>query len=70
MDDKMLLSTALEDSINGEISDVISDLAEIGLDSLFDEGVLREIPFVSTAVSVYRIGRSISERHYIKKLLV
>ena len=66
----MLLSTALEDSINGEISDVISDLAEIGLDSLFDEGVLREIPFVSTAVSVYRIGRSISERHYIKKLLV
>lgn len=70
MDDKMLLSTALEDSINGEISDVISDLAEIGLDSLFDEGVLREIPFISTAVSVYRIGRSISERHYIKKLLV
>lgn len=66
----MLLSTALEDSINGEISDVISDLAEIGLDSLFDEGVLREIPFISTAVSVYRIGRSISERHYIKKLLV
>lgn len=70
MDDKMLLSTALEDSMNSEINAVISDLVEIGLDSVLDEGVLKEVPFISTAVSVYRIGRSISERHYIKKLLV
>lgn len=70
MNDKMLLSCALQDSLNSEITDVISDLAEIGLDSLLDEGLLKEIPFISTAVSVYHIGRSISERHYIKKLLI
>ena len=70
MDEKKQLSTALSDSLNSDITEVVSGLAEIGLDSIMEDGLLRDIPFISTAVSLYRIGQSISERHNIKKLII
>lgn len=35
-----------------------------------EDGVLKEIPFVSVAVSLYNIGKGIKEKHYISKLAV
>ena len=33
-----------------------------------DDGLFKDIPLISTALSLYRIGRSVKERHYVKKL--
>lgn len=62
------LSVALGDSLEESVAGCISELAEVGLDQVMDEGLLKEVPFISTAVSLYKIGCSIRERNYIQKL--
>lgn len=64
------LVTSFEDSISEEVSGCVTELTEIGLDAIMDESLLKEIPFVSTAISIYKIGQSLKERHNIKKLAV
>lgn len=64
------LSTSFADSLAEESISCIGEYAEIGLDSIMEEGVLKDIPFVSTAIALYKIGSSIKERHNLKKLLV
>ena len=64
------LSNALSDTLKDKTLSCVGDLVEVGIDGVLDDNLLKEIPFISTAISVYRIGRSIAERHYIKKLAV
>ena len=47
---------------------VTSELVEVGLDSILNDGLLKEIPIISTVISTYRIGKGLKERFYIKKL--
>lgn len=63
------LSIAFSDSLKDDSVAFVSDLAEIGLDAIMDDGVLKEVPILSTAVALYKIGNSIKERHNIKKLI-
>lgn len=62
------LPIALCDSISSEAGSAIADILEVGLDSIFEDSLLKEVPLLSTATSLYKIGHSIKERHYIKKL--
>lgn len=62
------LSTALGNSLTEEAATVSSELLEVGLDAILEDGLLKDIPLLSTAVSIYKIGNSIKERHNIKKL--
>ena len=66
---KTNLSLALSNSVSKEAQSIASDLLEVGLDTILDNDIIREIPLLSTAVSIYRIGKSIKERHYIQKLI-
>lgn len=66
---KVSLSIAFGDSLNEDTIACISDLTEVGLDAIMNEGVLRDIPILSTAVALYNIGSSIKERHNFKKLI-
>lgn len=63
-----LLAISFGESITEEVSGCVTEFAEIGLDSVMEDGLLKEIPFLSTAISVYRIGKSIHERNHIAKL--
>ncbi len=62
------LSDSLATTISQEGTSILSDCAEIALDSILEDGLLKEVPFVSTAISLYRIGKSIHEREHIRKL--
>ncbi len=62
------LPSALCDSITDEAKSAITDILEVGLDSVFEDSPLKDVPLLSTVVSLYKIGNSIKERHYIKKL--
>ena len=64
------LSIAFADSLTEDAISCIGDYTEIGLDAVMDDGILKDIPIVSTAVAIYKIGSSIKERHNLKKLLV
>ena len=51
------------------MSGIAGEYVELGLDALVEDGLFKDIPIVSTAVAVYRIGKSIRERHHIAKLI-
>ena len=62
------LSVALQKSISEDVQTLISGLGEVGLDTFLDDGILKDIPFLSTVISTFRLGNSIKEQHFIKKL--
>lgn len=63
------LSIAFADSLKEESISCIGEFAEIGLDAIMDDGILKDVPILSTAIALYKIGGSIKERHNLKKLL-
>ncbi len=63
-----LLSQSFSDSLTDETIDCLSDIMEVGLDSILEDGIVKNIPFISTAISLYRIGHSVNDRHNLKKL--
>ena len=58
---KKSLSLALSETLKSESVDCISELAEVGLDSILEEGLFKELPIISTAVAIYKIGGSIKK---------
>ena len=56
---KKTLSTAFADSLKEESIACIGEYAEIGLDAVMEDGILKDIPIVSTVIAVYKIGSSI-----------
>lgn len=70
MADIKSLSCAFSDTLNEDALSCVSEYAEMGLDAILEDGVLKEIPIVSTAVAVFKVSSSIKERDNIKKLIV
>ncbi len=62
------LSTALSNSLTNEVETIVTAIVESGLDSVMADGILKEIPILSTAVSMYKAGNSFKEQHQIEKL--
>lgn len=62
------LSVALSESLSEEATLFTTGLLEVGLDAVMEDGILKEVPILSTAVGLYKIGHSLKERHYVKKL--
>ena len=56
-----------EKSLFNSSKDVISDYLEIGIDSLMNEGILKEIPIVNTIVGVLKIGKNVHDRNLLKQ---
>lgn len=63
------LALSFGNSLTEEVSGIAGEYAELSLDALVEDGLFKDIPIVSTAVAVYRIGKSIRERHHIAKLI-
>ncbi len=49
--------------------EVGADIAEVGLDQLIDDGVLKELPVLSTILKTVKIGNSVHDWFYTRKLL-
>ena len=58
-----------EKSLFNSSKDVISDYLEIGIDTLMNEGILKEIPIVNTIVGVLKIGKNVHDRNLLKQTL-
>mgnify|MGYP007017245020 CR=1 FL=1 len=67
--DEQSLALAFGSSLTEEVSSIAGEYVELGLDALVEDGLFKDIPIVSTAVAVYRIGKSIREKHHIAKLI-
>lgn len=63
------LLPSFEDSILKESIDIGIDMAEIGLDSLLSNGLLKEIPFFNTFYKISNIAVSVHDRFFLQKAL-
>lgn len=52
-----------------EIKDITKDLTEIAIDQLLQDGLLKDIPIVSTAYNIYNLSLNISNSFFTKKIL-
>jgi len=67
--EEQTLALSFRNSLTEEVFSITGEYVELGLDALTEDGLFKDIPIVSTAVAVYRIGKSIRERHHIAKLI-
>lgn len=67
--DEQSLAKSFGDSLTEEVSGLVGEYAELGLDALVEDGLFKDVPVISTITAVYRIGKSIRERHHIAKLI-
>lgn len=63
------LALSFSNSLTEDVAGIAGEYAEVGLDAMVENGLFKDIPIVSTAVSVYRIGKSVRERHHVAKLI-
>ena len=52
--DERELTCVFSDTLQEDFRDGVSEIAEVGLDSIMNDGILKEIPFFSTAITVYK----------------
>ena len=67
--DEQSLSLSFGNSLTEEVSGIAGEYVELGLDALSEDGLFKELPFISSVMAVYRIGKSIRERHHVAKLI-
>jgi hypothetical protein len=53
---------------HSDLAHVTQDLTEVALDSLLDNGILKDIPVIGTIVGIYKGVVSIREQMFIKKI--
>jgi len=63
---ELSLLTTLKESNLTKISE---NALELGIDSILEQGLLREIPVVSTLTGLIRIGVGVRDYLFLKKLL-
>jgi hypothetical protein len=51
-----------------EAVDLAADVGELVIDAQLSEGIVKDIPFLSSAVSIVRISRTIADRLFAKKI--
>ncbi len=68
--DSNKLTKNLESEIYETVIDLETDYAELALDSITENGILKEIPIVKTLVAFYNVSSSLVARHNVKKILV
>ena len=65
-----ILVKSLAQSLSESVECLAADIAEVTLDSFLNEGLIKDLPIVSSAVSVFKIGYSIKELAFRRKLTI
>lgn len=64
------IETSLVLSIaKSDIKDIATDIAELSLDSVLDDGVIKDIPILGTLAKLYSAGKTIKEKIFEKKII-
>ena len=66
--DENNLSFSMSQSITEESSELVSSIAEVTLDSVLEDGLVKDVPIIASAISIYKLGTSLWERHELFKL--
>lgn len=62
------LVPAFKESVfDAHLSDVLGETVEFGIDSVLDEGILKDIPFVSTIIGIAKTAQNIYDRNLLRQ---
>jgi hypothetical protein len=61
--------TVFEPSVDG-LSDAMADIAEVALDAVLQDGLIRELPVVGSILAMCKTGAGIRERNFIRQTAV
>lgn len=61
-------SGPIGDEMKKDITDLSSELLEVGIDQILDEGILRDIPILGTAIRIADIAKSVRDRLFLYKV--
>jgi len=64
------LNVTMFETLKSDLSGIGIDCLEIGIDGIFEEGLLKDIPIINSFVSLCKTGVNIRERFLIKKLMI
>ena len=65
-----LVDSWSESLIRSDVESIITNISEVCLDAVLEDGIVKDITFISSIVSLYKIGHTLKERWYVKKLIV
>ena len=64
------LEVSLSDTLKtSDLQDVTKELLESGIDSFLKDGLLKDIPIVNSVVGFFKLGASVNDAIFLKKLL-
>lgn len=64
-----IIDSAANTIFNDEVKDLSMDILEVCIDTILDNDILKELPFVKTVHAVAKTSISIKERFLVKKFL-
>jgi len=70
MDEKYNLGTSLVETLRSDdVVSIATDAAEMSIDAVISNGLLRDLPVVGTLVSLTKVGFTIRDRLFVRKLV-
>ena len=64
-----IVKSAANTLFNDATKDLSMDIVEMGLDSIIDNEILKELPFVKTVYTITKTSLAIKEKFLLKKFL-
>jgi len=65
------LSKSLKDTISlSNLSEIGIEIAEVSIDSILKEGVLKDFPIIGSLVAIWKTGVTINDYRFLKKMLL
>ncbi|MTJ10619.1 hypothetical protein [Anabaena sp. UHCC 0204] len=68
-DSKKITEFLMEVIQNSEVVDRLKDFAEIGIDELLDDGIIKDIPIISSVYSMIKLNSTVREITFLKKII-
>jgi len=65
------LSKSLKDTISlSNLSEIGIEIAEVSIDSILKEGILKDFPIIGSLVAIWKTGVTINDYRFLKKMLL
>ncbi|SHI07789.1 hypothetical protein [Clostridium grantii] len=63
------IENSMIETLRTDFGDVSKEFIEMGIDSILEDGIFKDIPIIGTLSSVFKVGISIRDIYFIKKIL-
>lgn len=67
-DPKDIVNSFKKSLVSDELEKISENVSETIIDSVLNEGIFKEIPLVGTTLGLFKVGKTISARHQVRKL--